>query len=289
MKEKITMSKKIAKPVQRRRVNEDENKSTCMQAVEHAKSLSTNNKKIVQSVKLTQSLFQGSNNISVMLEQEYKNKLVTPFVIVEGEGKVYQNKNDTFNRDEPYFLKIRPRKMNPILYQIMECIYRDLNYLDPDNTIDEKTFKDQYLYINGNRIMSGNIEYLKNGKPIGKRKSISDEIEILTKKDPQMVKAILVPSTFFDNGNICKISFSLKSIIMEKICKTTLIDTNGEVISIVTSGETDTEDDSDTETDADKECKKIQQIKLDDKKHNNKVNECDDEDCEEEQSLFSLP
>nr|AAV33363.1 DNA-binding phosphoprotein [Canarypox virus] len=289
MKEKITMSKKPVKTIQRRRGNDEDNKFTCLQALDHAKSLCTKNNKIVKSVKLSQSLFKSSNNISVILEPEYKDKLVTPLIIVEGEGKVYHNKNDSFNREEPYFLKIRPTLMNPILYQIMECIYRDLNYLDPENTMDEKTFKDCHLYINGNRIMSADVKYLKNGKPVGEKLSVSKEIDKLVKKDPQMIKAVLVASTFFDNGNMCKISFSLKSLIMEKICKTTLIDTNGEVISIVTSGETDTEDDSDTETDIDRECNKIQQIKLDDKKHNNKVNECDDEDCEEEQSLFSLP
>ncbi|QRI42829.1 DNA-binding phosphoprotein [Cheloniid poxvirus 1] len=289
MKEKITMSKKLAKPIQRRRINDDESKLTCIQALEHAKSLCTKDTKIVKSVKLSQTIYKTSSNISVILEPEYKNKLITPLVIVEGEGKVYHSKNDNFNKDEPYFIKIRPIAMNPILYQIMQCIYTDLNYLDPDNSIEEKTFKDYNLYINGSKIMSANIEYLKNGKPIGKRTSVAEEINELVKKDPQMIKAVLVVSRFFNDGVMCKIGFNLKTLIMEKVCKTTIIDTDGKVISIVTSGETDTEDDSDSETDIDKECAKLQNMKLPNKKHTDKGSDYDDDDGEEDKSLFSLP
>ncbi|AYP74213.1 DNA-binding phosphoprotein [Fowlpox virus] len=291
--EKITMSKKLAKPIPRKRTDdeEDENRFTCMQAIEHAKSLCTKDTKIVKSVKLSQTVYKKNSNISVILEPEYKNKLVTPLAIVEGEGKFYHTKNDSFNKDEPYFLKIRPVAMNPILYQIMQCIYSDLNYLDSDNCMKEKTFKDYNLYINGSKIMSANIEYLKNGKPIGKRTSVAEDIDELVKKDPQMVKAVLVVSRFYNDGVMCKIGFNLKTLIMEKICKTTIIDTDGKVISIVTSGKEDDGDmDTESDTDVEKECcTKLQNMRLPNKKHTNKGSDYEDDDGEEDQSLFSLP
>ncbi|ARF02705.1 SWPV1-104 [Shearwaterpox virus] len=286
--EKSTMSKKSSKLIQRKNTNDEESKFNCIQALEHAKSLSTKHNKIIKSVKLSQTQYKNSNNISVTLEPEYKSKLVTPFIILEGEGKIYHNKNDNYNRTEPYFLKIRPISMNPILYQIMECIYSDLNYLDPENTIGEKTFKDCNIYINGNNIMSAEVKYLENGKEVknSEKLTVAKEIKELIKKDIQLIKAVLVAYSFTDNGNNCKIGFRLKTLIMEKICKTTLIDTNGEVITIVTSCGDEDDEDEDSET-----CKKIQRMRVDGKKkYNKKVVECEEDDeCEEEQSLFSLP
>ncbi|WCL40038.1 DNA-binding phosphoprotein [Pigeonpox virus] len=241
--EKMNMNKKQVK-IQSKSSNNKASRFTCLDAVQYAKALCTKDTKIVKSVKLTPSHHNLCSNISVTLEPKYNEKLVSPFILVEGEGKIYQTRSDNFSREESFFLKIRPSVISPILHQMMECIYNDLGYLDPENTMDEKTFKDGYIYINKNKMSSTIIEYTRNNKEVTGRKTLSSEVEQLSKKDPQMVKAVLVASIFFENAVMCKISFNLKKLIMEKVCRKTLIDTNGEVISVVTSGDDDIEDES---------------------------------------------
>ncbi|ALA62437.1 DNA-binding phosphoprotein [Turkeypox virus] len=287
IEENLVMNKKPIRSLQRRRCNDDSNRFTCKQAVEYAKALCTKDIKIVKSVKLSPSHYKSCSNILVVLEPEFKDKLITPFITADGEAKIYQNRNDSYNKEDSYFLKFRPTLISPILNQIMEHIYTGLNYLDPDNPIEEKTFKDGHLYINGNKMLGGVVEYMHGGRIVG-RKPLSEDIEALSKKDPQLAKIVLVASVYYDNDTMCKISFSLKKLIMERICKTTLIDANGEVISIVTSGDDDIVEFEDTEV-VEYDNSFVEKQHAISKKITRKLSECDEENTDHvDQPLFSV-
>ncbi|QRY18919.1 ORF-49 [Teiidae poxvirus 1] len=234
------MSKRGPKGIQRRNANE-ESRYTCKQAIEYAKALCTNNTKMVHSVKLIPSQYKSCNTMNLVLEREYKAQSISPFILIEGDTKIYKTKNDNYSREECYFLKIRPTRISPLLYQAMEFIYCELNYLEPDNPIDEKTFRDGFIYINGNKMTSAVIEYTKSNGEVICRKPLSGELETLSRKDPQKATLILLASIFYDNSSMCKISFTLKKIIMEKVQRTTLVDAGGEIITTITSEEEEEE------------------------------------------------
>ncbi len=194
---------------------------------------------------LIPSQYPSCFNINVTLTDELSSRLTSSLIVIEGEAKLFKNKNKTDvygKRDgDAYFFKIRPVATSPMFYQLMECIYsnirdkvripQSLQNLNVEN-LEEKTLKDNCIYIN--KMSSAVVEYTSLGEA-SVTYSLSKEMDRLSSRDKQMVKAIISPVVFYRSGNESKITFSLRKITMEKEFKANVIDINGKAERVLMS------------------------------------------------------
>ncbi|ANS71134.1 ssdna-binding phosphoprotein [Pteropox virus] len=219
-----------------------------------AKSISKSTTKCIDYVTLTQSQYPSCSNINITLTEELSAKLTSPLIMIEGDGKIYKNKsNDNFRQQNcGFFLRIRPKSASPLLYQLLEHIYTniDQNVRIPPSlstlqvtNIVEKTIKEDFIYVN--KLSGAIVEYTSSSScERSRQKCILDELESLALRDPQIIKVLLVPLVVYRTGNETKITFALKKIMVEKDCSITVLDINGESAKIKMSAE-DEEDEED--------------------------------------------
>ncbi|AAR07401.1 45L [Yaba monkey tumor virus] len=224
------MRKSTPKTAKKDEENKDYN--TCSGIVEYTKSLSKSTERCIESVTLTSSQYPSCSNIIINLVSSLASKMTSTYVAIEGEAKIYKNKKCESKLD-PYFLKIKPTAASPMLYQLLENIYGNIRdnkkipsclcNLSVEN-IEEKTFNKECIYIN--KMSGAIIEYTVQG---GRStvQSIFDEMEKLSKRDRQMAKVIIVPIVFYRNGNLTKITFALKKLIIERDFSANVINING--------------------------------------------------------------
>ncbi|QHR82584.1 DNA binding phosphoprotein [Brazilian porcupinepox virus 1] len=212
----------------------DEKKiNTCTGVVEYLKSISRSSEKYIDNVVLIQSQYPACSSIIINLVESLSSKMTSTYISIEGEGKFYKNKKTDVRLNDPYFLKIKPTAVSPLFYQLLENIYNNIrdgkripSSLQNINIsdIEEKTLNKGSLYIN--KLGSAIVEYLSvNGKST--LQSISDELENLSKRDKQIVKIIVVPIIFYKSGNVVKVTFALKKLILDRNFSANVIDIDG--------------------------------------------------------------
>ncbi|AAL69780.1 SPV041 putative DNA-binding phosphoprotein [Swinepox virus] len=218
-------------------VQTDNNKkqqiTTCSEVVEYLKSLSKSNEKCIENVILTPSQYPSCSSITINLTDYLSSKMTSTYIALEGESKIYKNKKNESRSLDQYFLKIRLTAASPIMYQLLDCIYsniRDNKHIPPSlsnisiSDLEEKTLNKGCLFIN--KMGGAIIEYkIPGSKSI--TKSISEELENLTKRDKQISKIIVIPIVCYRNANSIKVTFALKKFIIDKEFSTNVIDVDG--------------------------------------------------------------
>ncbi|AWU47090.1 ssDNA-binding phosphoprotein [Sea otter poxvirus] len=215
------------------------------------RSLSKTTTKCISSVALTPTQYPNCFNINIALVDELATKLTSSLIMIEGEGKLYKNKSsDNFRQPNScgYFLRIKPKSSNPLLYQLLEHIYSNLdkNVRVPPSlsglqvsTLVEKTIKDDYLYVN--KIVGAILEYVSVGEK-NRQRNLMDDIELLSLRDPQVMTVLLTPLVFYKSGSECKVTFALKKLTVTKECAINVLDLEGVETKIRMS--TDDDDDN---------------------------------------------
>ncbi|WAH71007.1 ssDNA-binding phosphoprotein [Eptesipox virus] len=225
---------------------DNENKTnTCASVIEFTKSLCKSTNKYIDSVTLIASQYPTCSNINIKLTNDLSSRMTSTFIVVEGETKIYKKKNDA--KSDPFFVRIKPNAMSPLMYQMLEHIYSNIRegVRVPPNLANlqisefvEKTFVGDYMYIN--KLGGAVVEYTSPGsKSI--TMSITDELEQLSKRDRQMARIIITPIVFYKNGLDVKVTFALKKLIIEREFSANVIDVDGSSgkVSMSESGEED--------------------------------------------------
>ncbi|ATI20989.1 ssDNA-binding phosphoprotein [Western grey kangaroopox virus] len=217
--------------------------SPVCRSIEYARAMCKSTETMVRSVTLVPSQFPGCMGINMILEPALKARMVSPLIMVEGEVKIYKSKMDAYNRGggTSFFIKVRPKFASPMLYQLIENVYRCVAAmsrgpaaLSPPvdiDTVEENTFKDGHIYINKYNL--GLLEYTGGPDERSVTIPIADEIENLSKKESQIARVILTPVTFYRTSGACKVTFAIKKMSMERVCKTVVVGPSGDLIEVV--------------------------------------------------------
>uniref|UniRef100_A0AAU7E1F6 Protein OPG079 n=1 Tax=Rousettus bat poxvirus TaxID=3141933 RepID=A0AAU7E1F6_9POXV len=217
---------------------------TCESIVSHCRALSKSSRKLLESVTLSPSPYSGCAGIHLTLVDALASKLVSPLIAMEGEAKIFKNKQktaDAYGKSgyEMYFLRVRPHSASPLLYQLLEAIYtsiREGSNVPPNmhipslDAMEERTFKEGNIYIN--RIVGAVVEFTNEDAP-SRIVPIVRELEALATREAQAAKLVVAPVIVYRNATEIKVTFALKRLTLPSVVRTVVVDTEGEEVTLV--------------------------------------------------------